>query len=233
MAAASCQPIGEHRVERATRLLRDERDLVTAHALQRLLVGVREVGAVPLDRARAHRQPGREQAEQRVRGHALAAAGLADQAHDAAGPHAQRDAGDERRAAVDADDEVLRRRARRPRPTRPQGSGRHPALRSSLRWRSPRWIRPGGELGDRDDAVRRRRAAGRVDVAGGDRRIGDHRKALLGLAARPPLQRACRRRMRTPRSPSRGSCSSSGGARRAAAAWPSRRRARRRASWRR
>ena len=48
----------------------------------------------------------REQAEDRVRGDALAAARFADEAHDRAGAHLERDAGDERGSVVDAEHEV-------------------------------------------------------------------------------------------------------------------------------
>ena len=107
MAAPSCHADREHRVERAARLLRDERDLVAAHLREGLLVGLREVGRTPLDAPGAHRESRRQQAEDRVGGHALAAAGLSDQTHHPAGLDAQRDSRDERGTPVDAENQVL------------------------------------------------------------------------------------------------------------------------------
>ena len=70
---------GQHRIERGHRLLEDHRDLVAAHVAHRLFVELQQIASVELDSAAgdAARRIG-HQPHQGQRGHALAAAGFAD-----------------------------------------------------------------------------------------------------------------------------------------------------------
>ena len=128
---------GQHRVERGHRLLEDHRDLVAADPAHLGPAQPEQVAALEADRA-AREAAGRDrdQAQDRERGDALAAAALADHAQGLAAPQLERDAVDRLDHAVAGQEvgpEILDLEDRWP------GPGRHMrlAMRGSRRSRSP------------------------------------------------------------------------------------------------
>src|SRR3954452_14854254 len=91
---ANLPPYGQHRVQRRHRILEDHRDLAPSDRAQLAIAQPDQVTAVE-DRAPRRHAPGsRQQAEDRERGHALTAAGLADDAERLARCDVERDAVD-------------------------------------------------------------------------------------------------------------------------------------------
>ena len=76
---------GHRRVERGHRVLEDHADVVAADLADLLLADRNEVAAVQSDLAAGDEPAPRQQAHDRHRGHRLAAAGLADDAHGLSG----------------------------------------------------------------------------------------------------------------------------------------------------
>jgi hypothetical protein len=85
---------GERRIERRHRLLEDHRDAIAADVAQRRGRQAKEVGAFEEDFAGGHPARARDEAHDRERGHALAAARFADEAERAAGSDVEIDAVD-------------------------------------------------------------------------------------------------------------------------------------------
>ena len=125
----------EERVQRGHRLLEDHRDVVAADRLHLGSVSAEQVAAVEADRAAddAARRVG-DQAQDRQRGHALAAAGFADDAQRLAGAQREGHAVDGRAPAPTGREEIGlqvldlehgRGRRRRRRAASPAPVGRH------------------------------------------------------------------------------------------------------------
>ena len=91
---AQLAPDGEHRVQARHRVLEDHRDLAATDRAQLRVAHVRELGAVEARAAGGDAAGARQDAEQRERRDALAAARLADDAERLAGRDVERDAVD-------------------------------------------------------------------------------------------------------------------------------------------
>ena len=94
------RPTVPHRVERGRRLLEDHADPVAADLAHVLARELEQVLAVEQDLARVHVARAGDEPHDRQAGHALAAAGLADEAHDLAAVDMEVDAVDRADQAV-------------------------------------------------------------------------------------------------------------------------------------
>jgi hypothetical protein len=155
-----------HRVQRRRRLLEDHRDPVAAQLAHVVAGKLQEVLAVEEDLARLHPAGLGHQAHDREAGHALAAAGLPDEAHDLAAVDVEID-------AVDGPDDAVPRMER--------------GLEATHLEQRPVATLPPGLAGDgRQDLLDHRLVEGRPEgVVAGSRGAG-HRLRRGSSASRRP-----------------------------------------------